>query len=70
MEKLDRSLELYQEGAVYMRTHWEVFFIVLAVTVLQRLTFCGDMVCISGTRTAWRFAVGGHYAAELCCRLH
>lgn len=39
MEKLDRSLELYQEGAVYMRTHWEVFFIVLAVTVLQRLSF-------------------------------
>ena len=39
MQRLDHSLELYQEGAVYMRTHWEVFFIVLGITVLQRLSF-------------------------------
>ncbi len=39
MQRLDHSLELYQEGAVYMRTHWEIFFIVLGITVLQRLSF-------------------------------
>lgn len=39
MERLDRSLALYQEGAVYMRTHWEIFFIVLAITIVQRISY-------------------------------
>lgn len=39
MERLDRSLELYQEGAVYMRTHWKLFFEVLVVTVIQRICY-------------------------------
>lgn len=39
MERLDRSLQLYQEGAVYMRTHWEIFFLVLAVTLVQRICY-------------------------------
>lgn len=39
MKRVDRALELYQEGAVYIRTHWEIFFAVLFVTIIQRLCF-------------------------------
>lgn len=39
MERLDRSLELYQEGAVYMRTHWNIFFGVLMITIVQRACY-------------------------------
>lgn len=39
MKRVDHALEVYQEGAVYMRTHWEVFFLVLFVTIIQRLCF-------------------------------
>lgn len=39
MQRLDHTLEIYQEGAVYMRTHWEVVLVVLLVTLVQRLSY-------------------------------
>lgn len=37
--KIDQTLEIYQEGAVYMRTHWEVALVVLLVTIVQRVCY-------------------------------
>lgn len=39
MKRVDHALEVYQEGAVYIRTHWEIFFVVLLVTVIQRICY-------------------------------
>lgn len=39
MERLDHSLELYREGASYMQNHWEIVFLVLVITILQRLCY-------------------------------
>lgn len=39
MERLDRSISLYEEGAAYMKGHWEVFFQVLVITLAQRIAY-------------------------------
>jgi hypothetical protein len=39
MERLDRALEFYREGAVYMRSHWEIVFFVLLITLAQRICY-------------------------------
>lgn len=39
LQKLDHTLEIYQEGAAYMRTHWEVVLVVLLLTIVQRISY-------------------------------
>ena len=39
LKRLDSTLEIYQEGAVYMRSHWEVVLAVLLVTLVQRISY-------------------------------
>lgn len=39
LKRLDNTLEIYQEGAVYMRTHWEVVLVVLFITLVQRISY-------------------------------
>lgn len=39
LEKLDHSLEIYNKGARYFRTHLELAAIVLLITILQRLCY-------------------------------
>lgn len=38
-KKLDHMLEAYEEGALYMRTHWGTAGIVLVITLAQRLVY-------------------------------
>lgn len=60
MERVDRALALYQEGAVYMRTHWKLFFVVLAITLAQRIFYFAVtwFVCLAlGQRQASAFEV-------------
>lgn len=39
LKRLDNTLEIYQEGAAYMRTHWEVVLVILLVTIVQRISY-------------------------------
>jgi hypothetical protein len=39
MERLDHALELYREGASYMKSHYEIVFLVLLITLLQRICY-------------------------------
>ena len=36
---MDHMLEAYEEGALYMRTHWGTAGIVLVITLAQRLVY-------------------------------
>lgn len=39
IQRLDRTLEVYQEGAVHMRSHWEIAGVVLLITLVQRISY-------------------------------
>lgn len=39
LQRLDRTLEIYNEGAAHMRSHWRMVGIVLLITLVQRISY-------------------------------